>query len=140
MLHPPGSETMARQLERKDSRELLEREASKLAGHPVTLKIRLEEEAAGPRTESPPPPGDPRRRGRSEAPAAPRRRAAVAHGRRSSVEGADREGLLRQATREPGVKKLLREFGAQVIDIRPLEAPRDLLPTEEGNGPAKESR
>ena len=32
-----------------------------------------------------------------------------------------RNELLEQARNEPGVKKLLREFGAQVVDIRPLE-------------------
>ena len=32
-----------------------------------------------------------------------------------------RKELLEQARNEPGVKKLLREFGAQVVDIRPLE-------------------
>jgi len=39
------------------------------------------------------------------------------------VAAGKNDGLLEKATSEPGVKKLLREFGAQVLDIRPLEPP-----------------
>ena len=34
------------------------------------------------------------------------------------------QGLLEKAKNEPGVKKLLREFGAQVVEIRPLDPPK----------------
>jgi hypothetical protein len=48
--------------------------------------------------------------------------------------------LLERASGEPGVKKLLREFGAQVVDIRPLEPPRDLNPDDEKTEPVEDTR
>ena len=43
---------------------------------------------------------------------------------------APRDELLQQARSDPGVKKLLREFGAQVVDIRPLESRTPETPTD----------
>lgn len=47
----------------------------------------------------------------------------------------DKASLAQQARREPGVKRLLREFGAQVIDVQPLEAaPGPAIPESEEIG------
>jgi hypothetical protein len=50
----------------------------------------------------------------------------------------DHRELLERARHEPGVQKLLREFGAQVVEIRPLETP-SLEPEAETLGPLEES-
>jgi hypothetical protein len=46
----------------------------------------------------------------------------------ASREGVDAEGstrlqLMERARKDPGVQRVLREFGAQIIDVRPLSAP-----------------
>ena len=102
---PAGSEALRRQAERPECRETLAECAREIWGR--TLEIRT---------------------GIARAPA----KAAVAQGR-NEQSGADGPGsprgnrssdLLRAARGEPGVKCLLHEFGAQILDIRPLEEPR----------------
>jgi len=56
---------------------------------------------------------EPKKTGRPAAPAPPAKRRVKKD-----------ESLLEKAKSEPGVKKLLREFGAQVVDIRPLDPPK----------------
>ena len=41
--------------------------------------------------------------------------------------------LIAEARKEPGVQKLLREFGAQVVDIQSLGETPDPLPAELAN-------
>jgi hypothetical protein len=47
--------------------------------------------------------------------------------------------LLERARQEPGIKKLLREFGAQVVDIRPLSAPKETVFRDEAPAPEEEA-
>ena len=51
----------------------------------------------------------------------------------------DHDSLLARATNEPGIKKLLYEFGARVVEIRPLDAPGDSPSSASSAGPTKES-
>ena len=60
--------------------------------------------------------------------------------RDTSVSAAERDALLARAQEDPGVRKLLLEFGAQVVEIRPMDPPRDLVPDGEDPGPAEDSR
>ena len=50
------------------------------------------------------------------------------------------EGLLERARNEPGVQKLLYEFGAQVVEIRPLETPEDSAASEKDADRTEETR
>jgi DNA polymerase-3 subunit gamma/tau len=115
----PGMESVARQLSRKEYLACVEQEATRLAGR--KLRIHLDVDTV--RTEIRPtgktgPPADlPRKTQSTDRPAA----------RRGSAGGQ----LIEQATREPGVKKLLHEFGAQVVEIRPTADPGETGPTEE---------
>ncbi|MHC4429565.1 MAG: hypothetical protein ACYS0D_13320, partial [Planctomycetota bacterium] len=123
----PGMESVARQLGRKENLACVEREAERLAGRKLRVHLGLDSAAAGDTAE--PARSEPKATNRpatAEKTAPPTERSAPA-----SSPG--RGGLLERATTEPGVKKLLREFGAQVVDIRPLTAP----PAEEP-GPMEE--
>ena len=93
--------------------ELLRQTAEKITGGPVNIRI---ESGNGVKTvaEEPPPTGE------LAAPPTPPP-AESAPGERPHGAQPGRSELLEQARNEPGVKKLLREFGAQVVDIRPLE-------------------
>jgi len=81
----------------------------------------------------PPPPAAPRREVEAEPAAAEPPRVAPA-------PSIDYRELLEKARHEPGVERLLREFGAQVIDIRPLDAPRPVEAEPGEAGPAEEPR
>jgi len=100
---------VADRLRNSETVGLLSRTAEKMTGGAVN--IRIEADGAGEKVvEKTQPPEEPA--------AAPPVTAA-----KESPGGAKpgRDELLEQARNEPGVKKLLREFGAQVVDIRPLE-------------------
>ena len=62
---------------------------------------------------------------------------AVAIATRSAVEGAgeSKQALTERALKDPGVNRLLKEFGAQVVDVRPVRPAVDdgtaTLPVEE---------
>ena len=61
----------------------------------------------------------------------------------TEVERVDRHGFtaseLERAKKDPGIEKLLHDFGAQVVDIRPLDAPQDAATGDTDTGPVKES-
>jgi DNA polymerase-3 subunit gamma/tau len=113
----PGMESVARQLDRKENLACVEREAERLTGRRLRVHLDLD----------PRPTGGAPKPARSEAgatsrPAAAEKTAPPTRGR-APARGPGRGGLLERATTEPGVKKLLHDFGAQVVDIRPLTAP-----------------
>ena len=87
---------IAKQLEQDDVQALLREHASAIAGRPVEVRLLIGDEA--------PPEGAP---ARTAAPP-PRR--------------LSRANLIELARKDAPVKKLLRELGAQVIDIRPMPA------------------
>jgi hypothetical protein len=95
-----GMDSLARQLGRKENLEVLVDHAARISGR--TLRILVD--TGG--TEHPKRTGGQARR--AGAPKKP----------------PGDSNLLDEATSEPGVKKLLRDFGAQVVEIRPLEPPK----------------
>jgi hypothetical protein len=103
---PDDAGSLIPQLERRENLEVVQQHAGRLAGRPVRVSILAK--AAG--AEAPSPPAAKER--------APRRRP------RSAGESGG-GSLIEKATAEPGVRKLLKSFGAQVVDIRPLGAPED---------------
>ena len=107
------NEVVADRLRNPETIELLRQTAERITGGPVNIRVESGETAATV-AEEPPPTGE------LAAPPEPRAPESVAT---KTPRGAQpgRSELLEQARKEPGVKKLLREFGAQVVDIRPLE-------------------
>jgi DNA polymerase III gamma/tau subunit len=110
-------EALGRQLDRTENLDVLVKHAAALLGRTVRVLI---DSAADPAT--PVVPEAPLRTTQTatappEPKTAPRRDAAP---KRKITD----EGLLDKAKNEPGVKKLLREFGAQVVEIRPLDPPK----------------
>ena len=95
---PDTMEAIQRQVETKDSLSLIGREAERLSGGPV--KVRIERQSTPPVT----------------AAAAPLPDA------KSSSDG-DVDGLLEVARQEPGVQKLMDAFGAHVVGIQRQDAP-----------------
>ena len=93
---------VARPLQRDTNIKRLEAILSQLGGQPLQLAVAFDETAS-----------------------APVDGGRVAEQRQSPAD------LLQQARQEPGVRRLLREFGAQVLEIQPV-AP------EEGDSPAAE--
>jgi DNA polymerase-3 subunit gamma/tau len=114
---PAGLEAVKRQVEARQSLALLRREAERLAGGRVAIRVEVgAPEAAAPVTS---PATTPRRESSPGAPeAAPARRDPAPRPARE-----DPTGLLERAQSEPGIKKLMETFGAQVVDIRRCESP-----------------
>lgn len=107
------SEAVAAVLRGAAARQSLEAFASELAGSAVRLSV---EESQGSR--SGPAPED------SGSPGRPRKRTAA-------YRGGD---LANEVRKDPAVKKLLEEFGAQIVEVRPLTRR-----TAEGPAPATDS-
>jgi hypothetical protein len=101
---PAAEEALGRQLERSANAEALARCAREVIGRDVRLAVSVDGPAAS--------------TGLAPRSASEEERAS----RDSPHPRPDRDRLLRQATSDPGVQRLLAEFGAQVIDIRPLGA------------------
>jgi DNA polymerase-3 subunit gamma/tau len=110
-------QAMARQLEREENRTLVKRHAERLLGRKVELSVVVDEPAA-PKEPPQPTPGPPRKE-----PALRRRHPKASR----STDGE----LLKKAKKDPGVKKLLHEFGAEVVEIGPLAAPEESSNPEE---------
>jgi DNA polymerase-3 subunit gamma/tau len=117
---PEGQAALKRQLERKDNREALARCAEESLG--TTLNVMISTIGEGAPSAEPASPAKPAAAPAETTTSAP----APARPQGSpGAAAADRKQLLRQATREPGVEKLMMEFGAQVVDVSPLAAPED---------------
>jgi DNA polymerase-3 subunit gamma/tau len=119
---PASHDALARQLARKESLRVVEEYAGRVFGRPVGVTVHAAE--APPTTPSGPPPSRPERPARS----------AVASPRPPAGQGS----LIDRATSEPGVSRLLREFGAQVVDIRPLDPGTDPAPARREPGPLED--
>ncbi len=114
--YPPALDGIRKVVEREENLATLRRCALGSFGRP--LEVRIEAAAAAVR-------GEPRREAPpvTAAPAAPPRpKATVAQPAPAARD--DSSSLLDKARSEPAIRKLLSEFGAQVIEIRPLEAVR----------------
>jgi len=105
----PSRGAFLRQLERPEALSVLRAAAAQVAGGPVPVHLALEG-SDGPkpgRPETPPAP----------APAGP---GAPPRPEHAPPGGEDKAALLSRIRSEPGVTDLLFEFGAQVVDVRPL--------------------
>ena len=116
--YPPALDGIRKVVEREENLATLRRCALESFGKP--LEVRIEAGAAAvraePPAEAPPVP--------AVAAAPPRPNAAVARQAPAPASRDDSSSLLDRARSEPAIRKLLSEFGAQVIEIRPLEAVR----------------
>jgi len=120
-----GAELLAKPLQRKESLALLQ-QLARTACDGAGLRI----EVGG----APTAPGAGDERASKASAPAPGRPAAP----RASGGGSSKRSLLEDAKQEPGVKKLLREFGAQVVEVRPLEMPKAPVDAHP-EGPREES-
>jgi len=112
-------DVLARQLARKEQLKVVQEYAERVFGRRMEVAVQaVDAPKAAP-----------------EATTAPRR----PHPAPRSVEphplGEVQGSLIDRATSEPGVRKLLRDFGAQVVDIRPLEPGSDPAPVRNEPGP-----
>jgi DNA polymerase-3 subunit gamma/tau len=117
---------LRKRLEERDSVDVLNRCAIDALGTPTKVVIQRTGHSDGAVASD-----REQRRGRAGAPANRGARPA-----RPEWRG----DLLETAKKEPGVEKLLHELGAQVVDIRPLEAPRNLVAAEAEEKPREEER
>lgn len=99
---PAGAESFKSQAEREETMTLLRTCAGEAAGRQLALRIELDTEAGG------------RNEATTGAPAGLGKT-----GQRRQTN--DRRQLMELAGSDPAVKHLLREFGAQIVDIRPLD-------------------
>ncbi len=114
IVFPSGKEALRRQLERSDNRKTLSECARAAVGAEQILLS-----TSGPEVRTRPRQATAATAARAAGPAT----SPVATVEQPSRPGrsGDRDALIRQANRDPGVRRLLREFGAQVVDIRPLD-------------------
>ena len=105
----PGDDGLRRMLSGDDHTRALEALAAKSFGRPLSLRI------AGAPDERPPEIARTRDRVADEA-------AVLETSSKPGPEadGASRLQLMERARQDPGVQRVLREFGAQIIDVRPL--------------------
>jgi DNA polymerase-3 subunit gamma/tau len=121
-----AAEASRRMVEREETLGALRKCAEDALGRRVQVRV------AGAKPAAIPAPAVPRREVESAVPSDPPR---VAPG-----PAIDYRELLEKAKHEPGVERLLREFGAQVIDIRPLDAAPSVEPEAAETGPTEEPR
>lgn len=119
-----GSDAVRGLLERGDNRAAIEERASRIVGSPVKLVVNGA------------PVGPPQAR----APKSPPHPAAGARpGRPAAGPGRfpGREAVEEITRKEPGVRSLLREFGAQVLDLRSLAPAPELRTLDELQDPGE---
>ncbi len=128
IVYAPALDAVRRVVEREENLATLRRCALGTLG--ARVGVRIESAAVvreTPTAETPPPPARPPVPGAAETATA-----AVP----SPGAETDRRSLLDSARSEPGIRRLLAEFGAQVVEIRPLEAIRQVEPAgAEAGGP-----
>jgi len=119
-----------RQLEQRDSVELLQREASRIAGR--KLRVGFEVGRAAPTVRNESTVSSP---AAETAPPAPQPASAPSTG----TGPAEARDLLEDARREPGVRMLLDAFGAHVVDIRRQERPEKQVKRGKAARPTEET-
>jgi DNA polymerase-3 subunit gamma/tau len=120
VVFPTGNaDAVASVLKSAKAQEFLSASAASLAGRPVTLSI---EETEGPPVEEKK--TAPTRTGRSGGP------------RHPGTRGGE---LAEQVRKEPGVKRLLDEFGAQIVEVRPLPSGEEQAAPVDGDGESEET-
>jgi DNA polymerase-3 subunit gamma/tau len=113
---PAGMEALKRQVEARKSLDLLGEQAGRVTGRRVRVRVELEHARSSlgrPASDGAPPAVDPGKM----VPAAARRRPPSDPDRKTP------DRLIDQASSEPGVKKLMDAFGAQVVNVRRHDSP-----------------
>jgi DNA polymerase-3 subunit gamma/tau len=125
--YDPTHRVIADRLKETETLEFLRAEAARVVDGPVNIRIEIGGEGAAPAATTPaaqpaaPQPASARPPAEPTAAVTPRQPSSMrAPGEKLSPK--EKSALIDQAKSEPGVQKLLREFGAQVVDIRPLDA------------------
>ena len=122
---PDSMEAVKRQVETRESLQLLREQAERVAGGRVEIRIELS--AATP-TPAPPPAGSKSKRSDTKR-ATPVEPAPASESAKRTAPpkpaASDTGGLLEQARSEPGVQKLLDAFGAHVVEIRRHDEPAE---------------
>jgi DNA polymerase-3 subunit gamma/tau len=108
---PSKMDAIKRQLEQKESLALLGQAAEKALGKRVPVRITLGDESPQPAAATAP----------VSSPEPPAKTAKTAPAKKPRRRSTEHDGLLDEARQEPGVRKLLDSFGAQVVEISPLE-------------------
>jgi DNA polymerase-3 subunit gamma/tau len=116
----PNADAVASVLRSAKAQEFLKASAERLAGRPVAVAI--EEAEANPAADGNEP---------AASPALP------SGGRRTP--GSRGGELAERVRKEPGVKRLLDEFGAQIVEVRPLPSGEEPAVPVEGEGEAEET-
>jgi DNA polymerase III gamma/tau subunit len=111
-------EALGRQLDRTENLEVLVQHAATLLGRTVRVLVDKAADSASPVAAETSPPAP------QHATTPPQPSKAAARRDSAPKHKVKDKSLLDKAKNEPGVKKLLREFGAQVVDIRPLDPPK----------------
>ena len=117
---------IADRLREKETLELLHEQARELTGKTINVRIESGEATAATK------PAAATETSTAAAPSPPRRKPAPEPEATASGSG----DLQEQAKNEPGVKKLLREFGAQVVNFQALSAQPILDDTDESEDPS----
>jgi hypothetical protein len=102
-----------------DNGRSIEEIASQSLGRPLTLRVSGATD------------------GGAAGPAAPVPAPGVSRSTPSAEAGESRHELTERARKDPGISRVLSEFGAQVVDVRPLRPAGDdaaIPPTLEENG------
>ena len=111
-----GNDTPLGPLESSKSKALLAKIATDIAAKPVTVSIETSEAGASPAPAPKP----------KDSPPTPKR------------GGATEKSLKDKVLAEPGIKKLIREFGAHVVKLKPIEPPAPLAKPATDLGPMEE--
>jgi DNA polymerase III subunit gamma/tau len=137
-----GEKAMARQLERKENLDLVKRHAERLLGRKVEFDVEVGKAAASSSPSAtpqenpqPPPPQE-----NPQPPRTFRKPEPSSHTRRPKAPRSIDGELLKKAKKDPGVRKLLHEFGAEVVEIGPQSAPQDRPTVEDGSANPEDSR
>jgi DNA polymerase-3 subunit gamma/tau len=109
----PGAEAVRRMFERDDTVAFVKSLAVEVFGAPLGLRF----ESGVPSTAKEPPRG-------TATPTAPVTSPNESFDNAAVDPAPSRQQLFDGARRDPSIQRLLREFGAQIVDVRPLELPR----------------
>jgi DNA polymerase-3 subunit gamma/tau len=112
-----GEAAAARQLQRAENLKLIQDHAEKILGRKAGIRVQ---------------------RGSAPESATGKKRSESGR-RRTKKSGAVDDSLLERAKNEPGVKQLLHEFGAQVVEIRPLPAQQEERPGDDNDRNTEET-
>jgi len=110
ILFPENSDSLKTQAEKADAFTTITECASTTAGRKIPVAIHVAAPGAIPGAD-----------GGTHTESAQNSRSRNSANRQETSRTSDRRTLMKLAGQDPAVKHLLREFGAQIVDIRPLE-------------------